>query len=57
VLDAAELWPARLLLVDKILMFGMPFAATRTASKRTFLLGWHWLVLRWPESVLISMQP
>jgi len=22
-------------------MFGMPFAAARTASKRTFLFGWH----------------
>jgi|APEBP8051072210_1049370.scaffolds.fasta_scaffold00483_6 hypothetical protein len=42
VLDAAGLRPERLLLADQILMFDMPFVATRTASKRTFLYGWCW---------------
>ena len=42
VLDAAGLWPKELLLANQILILGMPFAATRTASTRTFLLGWHW---------------
>jgi len=41
VLDAAGLQPEPLPLADQILIFGMPFATTRTASKRTFLLSWH----------------
>lgn len=39
VLDAAGLWPEEPLLANQVLMFGMPFAVTRTAGKRTFLLG------------------
>jgi hypothetical protein len=41
VLDAAGLQPEPLPLADQILMFGMPFAATRTTSQRIFLLRWH----------------
>ena len=41
VLDVAGLWPKQLLLADQILMFSMSFAATRTATTRTFLLSWH----------------
>jgi hypothetical protein len=42
VLGAAGLQPEPLPLANQILMFDMPFAATRTASKRTFLLGRYW---------------
>ena len=42
VLDVAGLWPTELVLANQILIFGMPFAATRTASQRTSLLYWYW---------------
>ena len=41
-LDAAALLPTELLLANQILMLDMPFTATKTASKCTFLHSWRW---------------